>query len=259
MSDTTTFAPGTFTPDTRRSSIASMVASQAMIESKLFLRHGEQQLLSLIIPLLSLIALAKTSVIDTPNPIDVAFPLTLAISVMSSGFTGQAIAVAFDRRYGALKRIGASGVPPWTIISGKIVAVIAVAIVQTIILTITALILGWHPTATGVATALVVLLFGVAAFTGLGLLVGGTLNAEVVLALANLIWFVLVGLSSFVVVRSAGDIHPMLNIVPSVALADGFEEAFMGHLPLMHIGVLAIWAILGGAAATKFFRFTSKD
>ncbi|PRQ11991.1 multidrug ABC transporter permease [Corynebacterium sp. 13CS0277] len=233
-----------------------MVAAQARIESRLFLRHGEQQLLSLVIPLLTLVALSLTSVIDVADPIRVAFPLTLAISAMSSGFTGQAIAVAFDRRYGALKRIGASGVPPWTIISGKVVAVIAVAAVQTLILTVTALLLGWRPdSALGVVYALLTLLVGVAAFTALGLLVGGTLPAEIVLALANLIWFLLVGFSSYVVVRAAGDIHPALNVVPSVALADGVKDALAGQLPLTHLAILLVWMVLGGAAAAKLFRF----
>ena len=120
------FQPGTFSPAPQRASIGAMVRAQALIEAKLFLRHGEQQLLSMIIPLALLIGLTLVPVLDDADPVQRVFPFTLAIAGMSAGFTGQAIAVAFDRRYGALKRIGASGVPAWTIIVGKVVAVASV-------------------------------------------------------------------------------------------------------------------------------------
>ena len=151
-----TFPAGTFTPDTRRASAVGMVLSQASIESRLFLRHGEQQLLSIVIPLGMLIGLSTLPLLDSENPVNLVFPLTLGVSIMSAGFTGQAISVAFDRRYGALKRIGASGVPPWTIIFGKVVAVIAVCCFQALILGITAGILGWRPTFIGFGLAAIV-------------------------------------------------------------------------------------------------------
>ena len=42
----------------------------------------------------------------------------MSLAVISTAFTGH-IAVAFDRRYGALKRIGATALPVWGIIAGK--------------------------------------------------------------------------------------------------------------------------------------------
>ena len=228
-----TFPAGTFTPDTRRASAVGMVLSQASIESRLFLRHGEQQLLSIVIPLGMLIGLSTLPLLDSENPVNLVFPLTLGVSIMSAGFTGQAISVAFDRRYGALKRIGASGVPPWTIIFGKVVAVIAVCCFQALILGITAGILGWRPTFIGFGLAAIVFVIGVAAFTALGLLVGGTLNSELVLALANLLWFIMVAAASYALIRSGDAIPHWLLAVPSVALADAMSQAFLGHLPLL--------------------------
>ncbi|AGL26940.1 putative unidentified antibiotic-transport integral membrane ABC transporter [Mycobacterium tuberculosis CAS/NITR204] len=46
-------------------------------------------------------------------------PVIMALAVISTAFTGQAIAVAFDRRYGALKRLGATPLPVWGINAGK--------------------------------------------------------------------------------------------------------------------------------------------
>lgn len=251
------FPPGTFAPNPQRASVTTMTLAQAKLEASLFLRHGEQQLLSLVIPIIMMVALVKLPLMDLDNPIQVVFPLTLAIAAMSAGFTGQAIAVAFDRRYGALKRIGASGVPPWTIITGKALAVVFVVAVQTLILGAIGLALGWRAPLSHVLLAIVVLFLGVAAFTALGLLVGGTLGSELVLALANLIWFVFVGVASFAVVRSGGDIPSWLNVVPSVALADGLTEAFSGSTPLLHVAILIAWFLGAAAAATKLFKFTA--
>jgi len=39
----------------------------------------------------------------------------------------------------------------------------------------------------------VIIALGTAAFAALGLLLGGTLRAEIVLAVANLLWFVFAG------------------------------------------------------------------
>ncbi|WJZ02708.1 ABC transporter permease [Corynebacterium freiburgense] len=245
------FPNGMFAPDTGRAPMRKMILSQARIESLLFLRHGEQQLLSLVIPLTMLIALSLVPLID--NAVTKVFPLTLAIATMSAGFTGQAIGVAFDRRYGALKRIGASGVPPWTIIWGKIIAVLAVVILQTVLLTITAILLGWSMPATGLIPAAITLFFGVAAFASLGLLCGGTLGSELVLALANLIWFILLGTASYIMLRGGSG----LEWVPSVALAQGLSQSFAGQFPTLELGVLFVWLLVGALGASRFFRFTA--
>lgn len=253
----TGFAPGTFAPDPRSASPAKMVLAQARIESKLFLRHGEQQLLSMIIPFAMLIVLAKVPILESDQPVDEAFPLILAIAAMSSGFTGQAIALAFDRRYGALKRTGASGVPASTIIMGKVAAVVTMVLIQTLVLSGTALILGWRPDALGVITGALTLIIGVAAFSSFGLLMGGTLSSEVVLALANLIWVVLSALVGWVLLSQGLHEAGWANLIPSVTLASGLTLAFEGTLPWLQLLILLAWLIAASAAAVKWFRFAS--
>ena len=57
----------------------------------------------------------------------------------------QAIAVAFDRRYGALKRLGATPLPVWGIVAGKSLAVVTVVFLQAILLGAIGFTLGWRP------------------------------------------------------------------------------------------------------------------
>ena len=251
----TRFAPGTFRPAPRRASPARMVAAQGRMETILFLRHGEQQLLSVIIPLAALILTARLPMLSDETSINEILPMVLAIATSSSGFTGQAIAVAFDRRYGALKRTGASGVPTSTIIIGKIIAVAAMAGLQIILLSSVAYLLGWRPTLGGVLLGLVILFIGIATFTALGMLMGGTMTSEMVLALANLIWFLLVGAVGWVMFAHGLDAAGWYNAIPSVALASALTLAFDGVVPWLQILILSAWALVATALAVKWFRF----
>ena len=168
--------------------------------------------------------------------------MALAIALMGAGFTGQAIAVAFDRRYGALKRIGAAGVPTWVLIAGKVLAVGVVVCLQILVLTVVAIILGWHGSAVGLPIGLLFVVVGVAAFTSLGLLLGGTLSSEMTLALANTLWFVLLGAAAFVtmVPDLSGLPRTLLGLFPSVALTDGLRDAGHGSFNTFACGVLAL-------------------
>nr|WP_290198338.1 ABC transporter permease [Corynebacterium guangdongense] len=232
-----------------------MARAQGLIETKLMIRHGEQQLLNLIVPLAMLIVAAFIPVLGEETGVAEVFPMILAVAATSAGFTGQAIGLAFDRRYGALKRTGASGVPAWTIIVGKILAVLAMVVIQILLLGVTALILGWRADAVGVVFGLITLLVGVTAFTSMGLLMGGSMSAEAVLGLANLVWLILVALVGWVLYSQGLADAGWWNLLPSVALASGLTVAFGGAVPWLQLGVLTVWAALASAAAVKWFRF----
>ena len=71
------------------------------------LRNGEQLLLTIIIPTVLLILFASAPIADLPKPrIDFLVPGVLALAVMSTAFTGQAIGTGFERKYGVLRRLG---------------------------------------------------------------------------------------------------------------------------------------------------------
>lgn len=258
-SSTSSFPAGTFAPDPQPASKSRIVLNQAKVEALLFLRHGEQQLLSMIIPLGMLIGLTILPFVELDDPIQQVFPMSLAVALMGAGFTGQAIAVAFDRRYGALKRIGASGVPKWALISGKVLAVMVVVCVQVVILTIAAAILGWSTSLAAIPIAVVVGVLGVATFTSLGLWMGGSLSSELVLALGNTIWFVLMGAAAYATMAAdlSQNVLNYLMLIPSVALLEGFDDAFNhSSVNWWALAVLFIWMIVGTIAALKTFRFT---
>jgi len=165
--------------------------------------------------------------------------------------------VGFDRRYGALKRIGASGVPPWGIIAGKIVSVCTTVTLQYILFSLVGLALGAELSIGGWLLAYVGMLLGTFVFTSLGLLMGGTLGAELILGLANLIWFILIGATTYVAVAPSldGISSVLLHLLPSVALTDVISAALAMSVQWSAVGVLVVWGVLGAALAARWFRF----
>ncbi|MEO3752905.1 ABC transporter permease [Streptomyces sp. B6B3] len=237
-----------------------MIAAQAALETRMLLRHGEQLLLTMVIPTLLLVLFGTLDIVDTgaAEPVDFLAPGVLALAVLSTAFTGQAIATGFERRYGVLKRLGASPLPRWALLCGKTAAVLVTIALQTALLVGVALALGWSPQGNALAVAALMLL-GAAACSGLGLLMAGTLRAEATLAAANLV-FVLLLFGGGVIVPLSDFPEPVrvvLELLPLGALTDGLR-AVLQHGAAMawaDAGVLAAWAVLGLAAAARFFRW----
>lgn len=254
------FAPGTFRPSPGRGPLGRMLAVQVRTETVLALRQAEQALLTLVIPLVVLVGLTVVvGVVPLPEPrVAAVLGTVLALGVMSTAFTSQAISLGFDRRYGVLRRLGATGVPRWLVVAGRLGGMGAVVGLQLVVLGVVAALLGWRPGPADVGWALVLVLAGTAAFGALGLLLGGTLRAELVLGVANLVWFALL-LAGGVVVPAASLPGPMAVVVallPSGALAEGLRTALLGGAPSpVHLVVLVAWAAVAGVAAARAVRW----
>ncbi|MFF4327683.1 ABC transporter permease [Streptomyces sp. NPDC048387] len=251
---------GTFTPRPGAAPVSRMIRAQTALETRMLLRNGEQLLLTVIIPALLLTLFSSVDIIDTGagNSVDFLAPGVLALAVMSTAFTGQAIATGFDRRYGVLKRLGASPLPRWALMASKTLSVLVTEVLQIALLTGIALALGWSPHGNPFSVAALVLL-GTAAFSGLGLLMAGTLKAEVTLAAANLVFLLLLVGGGVIVPleKFPGAVRDVLALLPVSALSDGLREVLQhgAALPWGDAAVLAAWAVLGLGAAAKWFRW----
>ncbi|MFE0458966.1 ABC transporter permease [Kitasatospora sp. NPDC058965] len=238
-----------------------MLLAQTSLETRMLLRNGEQLLLTVVIPTVLLVLFSAVDVVAVAGPgkrVDFLAPGLLALAVMSTAFTGQAIATGFERRYGVLKRLGASPLPRWALLTAKTGCVLVTEALQVALLSVIALALGWSPQGSPVAV-LLLLVLGTAAFSGLGLLMAGTLRAEATLAAANLV-FVLLLLGGGVVVplgRFPDAVRPVLEALPISALSDGLRAVLQtgAGVPWGDLGILAAWAVLGLGAAARFFRW----
>lgn len=253
------FPPGAFTADPRPAPAWQMVRAASGLELKMLLRNGEQLLLAVLIPLAVLVGLATTTVVALQAPrIDTVTPGVLALALLSTAFTSQAITTAFDRRYGVLKRLAAAGMGKTLLIAGKCGAALVVIAGQWVLLGAIALVLGWHPHGNPAWVVLLGLL-GAAAFIGLALLLGGTLRAEAVLAFANVIWLVLVVVGGVVVplTRAPHWLHVVGEFTPAGALSIALHAVLQaGTAPsALGLAVLAGWIVVGWAGTVRWFQW----
>ncbi|MFE1458319.1 ABC transporter permease [Streptomyces sp. NPDC058735] len=237
-----------------------MIAAQAVLETKMLLRNGEQLLLTVVIPTLLLVLFSTVDIVDTGSgeAVDFLTPGVLALAVMSTAFTGQAIATGFERRYGVLKRLASSPLPRWGLMTAKTLSVLATEVLQVILLTAIAFALGWSPHGNAFAV-LLLLVLGTAAFSGLGLLMAGTLKAEATLAAANLVFLLLLVGGGVVVPleKFPSAAQDVLGLLPVAALSDGLRDVLRdgATMPWGDLGILAAWAVVGLAAAGRLFRW----
>jgi ABC-2 type transport system permease protein len=217
----------------------------------------------MIIPLLLLVAFSLAPLVSfgTTSRVNFLTPGIIALAVLSTAFTSQAIATGFERRYGVLKRLGATPLSRTGLVAAKTVTVVAVELLQSAVIMAVGFGLGWRPDATPLAVIAVpvLVLLGTAAFSGLALLMAGTLRAEATLAGANLVYLVLLGVGGmiFPLAKFPAAARPVLTLLPGGALSTGLRAvlADAGAFPLRDMLVLAVWAVGGIALAARTFRW----
>jgi ABC-2 type transport system permease protein len=254
---------GTFTPMPGAAPLPRMILAQARMETRLLLRNGEQLLLAVVVPLVVLVggitAARHFDLTFSHSPVDTLTPGILALAVMSTSFTSLAITTGFERRYGVLKRLGASPLPRSGLLAGKVGALLVVEVLQFVVIGGVALLLGWSPSVSpaGVLGVLASALLGTAAFASLGLFLAGALRAEATLAAANLVYLLL--MAGGAVVFPAGSYGPagkVLALLPSGALGSGMRTALLaGGFPVTALLVLAGWAVAGTLLTARTFTW----
>lgn len=254
--------PSTSAPAPSAAPARRRVAAQASFETRAILRNGEQLLVTIVVPVLLLVGLVRTSVVDLDTGgvarVDFVTPGVLALACVTTAFTSQSIATAFDRRNGVLRLLATTPLGRGGLLAGKVLGVLAVEAVQVVVIGAVALGLGWRPDLAGILPALGLGLLGTAAFTALALLLAGTLRAEGVLAVANLVLVLLVVGGGLVVppAELPGPLAHLAAFLPSGALGEGLRGALLGTgVPPLSVVVLLAWTAALGAGASKLFRW----
>jgi ABC-2 type transport system permease protein len=228
--------------------------AQLRIELILSSRRSENLLITLVLPILLLVFIGTV----TGTPSDFLVPGLLALAVMSTSMVSLGIATAYERYYGALKRLLGSPMPRLSLLAAKALSVLLLEALQIALLIVVARILfGWSPRGSLPAT-LLALTLGSFAFAGLGLLMAGTLRAEATLAVANGLYLVFLLLGGFIVPleRLPAPIGAAARILPGAALTDATRAALLGsdQGAVGPFALLAAWAVVGIGAAALTFR-----
>jgi ABC-2 type transport system permease protein len=230
----TAIVENNFRPEPGAAPLRQMVGAQAALETRQLLRNGEQLTLTLVIPLLLLAAFSLEPLITFGGGytrIDFLTPGVIALAIMSTAFTSQAIATGFERRYGVLKRLGATPLSRTGLIAAKTLTVIGVELLQAVIILLVALALGWSPDASPAAVVVVplLILLGTAA-------VGGVL---------------------FPLTKFPAGARSFLELLPTGALSTGLRQVLANGevFPVRDAATLAVWAVISITLAARYFRW----
>jgi ABC-2 type transport system permease protein len=247
----------------RPASPAQAVAAMTAMELRLVLRRGENLFATIVIPTLVLVLFSSISILPTGpgRSVDFLLPGAIALGIIATSLVSLGITTAYDRSYGVLKRLGGSPLSRAELVLARLLTVLVVEVVQVGLLVGTAgLALGWTGGSSGGSVPLFVLavLLGTIAFAGLGLLLAGTLRAETVLAVANVLFlgFLVVGGIIVPIDRLPGPLAAIAAALPAAPLAELLRDALGSGAPgadlVTPLGVLSVWALgaIGLAAAT---------
>lgn len=241
------------------------VIEQGRYETMAMLRNGEQLMLNIIFPVMALIALRFTGLIDEyansvgVSRMDAAVPGVLALCVISTALSGQGIATGFDRRYGVLRFLATTPLGRNGLIMGKCIAVLVVVAIQFTLVAVLGYGLGWRPDAIAVSRSIITMIMGAGAFTALGLLIAGTVRAEATLAIVNIAWVILAGAGGVVFpLKSFPDWYAgIVAWSPSAALGDALRGNFIQHQWLTDPHwVLIVWTVVIGFVASRKFKWS---
>ena len=235
-----------------------LVWLQMRMELTQILRNYEQLLLVMIIPLFVLVFFGNVDVLPGSTGIAELTSSVLTLAVVSSAMVSLGISTGFDRSYNVLKRLGASPLGRQRLVAAKILAVVAVQIVQCGVLLAVAALLGWRAGSDAMPTLLVpAVVLGSLACGGLGLTLAGRLRAEVNLAVQNGLYLVLIVAGGVIVPADdlPGPLGAVAAVLPTGALATVVAGALNG-VPMSGAWfALAAWALVLPGVAARTFRF----
>ena len=253
-------------PSTAAAPPGAAIAAMTAMELRLVLRRGENLFATIVIPTLVLVLFSSVSILPTGSgrPVDFLLPGSIALGIVATSLVSLGITTAYDRSYGVLKRLGGSPLsrgradrrpaadrPRGRGRAGRAPRRDA------------SLALGWTAGPGGSPILFVVaVLLGTAAFAGLGLLLAGTLRAETVLAVANVLFlaFLVVGGIIVPIDRLPGPLAAIAAALPAAPLSELLRVALgsastAGADVASALVLLGAWAVGAVGVAAQTFRW----
>jgi ABC-2 type transport system permease protein len=240
---------------------ARAIRAQIRAELILTLRRGESLLVTLVIPLGVLLFFAKLDAAIPKRydePVDFLVPGVMALAVMSSAMVSLAIATGFERRYGVLKRLGATPLGRPGLVIAKTATVLLIELLQFTFIVGVGAALGWS-VGFSLLPAVAIVLVGSIAFAGVAMSLAGTLRAEATLAIANALFLVLMFLGgmAYPIDKLPAVLQSLADILPAAALSECLRGVLVDGFgfPIGSFVVLVVWAVGAPVVAVRTFRW----
>ncbi|WP_055480333.1 ABC transporter permease [Sphaerimonospora mesophila] len=243
-------------------------ARLAAVETRLFLREPAAVFFAIVLPVGLLLALGGSipnfrkpdPALGGQRPVDAQFPaLMILLSIMLLALSTLPTALVIYRERGVLRRMSTTPVRPSSLLAAQLLINVGVAIVAT------ALTLGLGhlaldmPAPRAFWTFAGVFALGSTALFAIGLCLAAVApNSRVVQGGGAAVLFPLLFLGGMWLPRQLMPeiLRRISDFTPSGAFGQSLTDALAGQTPqLLHIAVLAGWAVLAGLAAARLFRW----
>jgi ABC-2 type transport system permease protein len=249
---------GTFAPAPGRARLGTIIGRQVRMELLLTARRGEAVVLAMGVPLLVLLGagLTRATTLPTDDRLGFVVPGVLALTVMSTAFTGQAITTGYERSYGVLKRLGASPLTRPGLLFAKTAAIVGLVCVQLLVLALVGVAVGWRPELGQLAPAVGITVLATAAYSGLALVIASLMRPETVTGAATLIYVLMLAAGG--IMFAAPDLGTAgWFLLPLAAHAEALRDALTAGsaIPGTIWLSLSLWAGVSLTAAARLFRW----
>jgi len=241
-----------------------VLAMQSMTEVKLWLRRRETVFFSLLLPVMFLVffgAVYGSQKRDGITYISYLVPGYAVFATMAVALGTVCTNLATERQSHILKRLGGTPLPRWKMIVAKVIAgSLLVAAVVLVLVMVGTFVYGAHLRGNSLE-ALLVLAIGVAVFSVMGIVLGGTVKAESSVAVANLVYLTLSFLGGVFVPldQFPKSLQNFATLLPSERLADAVETIWTRGQGIsdtgMDIPVLVAWAVVILLIGSRTFRW----
>jgi ABC-2 type transport system permease protein len=248
-----------------------LLAGQVVYTNKAFWRNPASAFFTFVFPLLFLVIFTTllgngevpigTEVIRTSTYYVAAQG---AFGLISACFTNIALLIVFARDGGVLKRIRGTPLPPWVFLTARVVHATLIALILVAITVVFGAVFydASVPTGTALGQFVATLLVGAACFSALGLAVSGLIpNADAGPPIVNAIILPLLFLSGVFIPfdnSTPAWVEVVGNVFPVRHLVDAMRDSYLGFTETFawsDLGVMAIWAVVGVAVASRMFRW----
>jgi ABC-2 type transport system permease protein len=245
----------------------SLFAHQLRAEQRIFWRNRESAVFLFIFPIMLFVLLGSfyDGEIDGHPAADVLLAGMIGYGAANTGFAGMAITLVIRREYGMLKRLRSTPLPTGTYFSAALASTLFVFALQVVTLYVLGRAFYGASLPDDPLSVAFLVLFGAAAFTGLGLGLAALIrSAEGASAVVNVILLPMAFLSGSFGVR---DYPAVLEALAAALPLKHFIELVLaasldGEPPWTNPGalaVVAVWSAAGYALAARRFTWEPRE
>lgn len=239
-----------------------MLSQLLLVEQRIFWRNRSTVFFGFMLPLMLLVLLAAFGGGDGGYG-EVLVPAIAALTVASTTFQSLAIALAFHRDQGVLKRLVATPLPLPVLVGAKVLSTTIVAALEVVLVVVAGcfwLDLGWPGEPLQFALLVAV---GAATFSALGFAVASVVpSGDSAPAITNAIYLPMIFLGGgfydtdalgwFEWTAQATPLHHLVLPLRATWFSTDTDLA-------VHLGVLVLWCALASAFAARRFRWQPVD